>query len=86
MLPTQTPPDLAKQSIGWQHALEACGGDKELLDEIIVCFLEEVPIYVVGIREAIEEGDAGMLGIKASALQGLFCFSSNRSFPVLELA
>jgi HPt (histidine-containing phosphotransfer) domain-containing protein len=70
MPPTQIPLELVTQSIDWQLALDNVGGDKELLQEITVCFLEEVPRLVAEMRQAIENGDASSLERTVSALRG----------------
>jgi two-component system sensor histidine kinase/response regulator len=53
-----------------QLALARVGGDKELLREIAVLFIEECPRALAGIQEAIAAGDAVKLENTAHALKG----------------
>ena len=50
--------------------LDRVGGDEELLQEIIVIFLEEYPALIDGIRDAVEKHDAGALERSAHNLKG----------------
>ena len=53
-----------------QLALARVGGDKELLREIAVLFIEECPRALTEIQEAVAAGDAGKLENTAHALKG----------------
>jgi two-component system sensor histidine kinase/response regulator len=51
-------------------ALSRVGGDKQLLREIAVLFMEECPRAVAEIQEAVATGDAAKLENAAHALKG----------------
>jgi two-component system sensor histidine kinase/response regulator len=53
-----------------QLALSRVGGDKELLQEIAVLFIEECPRAFAEIQEAVAAGDAAKLENAAHALKG----------------
>ncbi len=53
-----------------QLALARVGGDKELLREIAVLFIEECPRALAEIQEAVAAGDAAKLENTAHALKG----------------
>ncbi len=53
-----------------QLALARVGGDKQLLREIAVLFIEECPRAVAEIRAAVASGDAAKLETTAHALKG----------------
>lgn len=50
--------------------LDRVGGDNELLREITAIFLEEFPLLMQEIREAVESGDARKLEHAAHSLKG----------------
>jgi two-component system, sensor histidine kinase and response regulator len=62
----QTP----ENALDRQLALARVGGDKQLLQEIAVLFLEECPRALAEIQEAIAHGDAAKLENAAHALKG----------------
>jgi len=51
-------------------ALEAVGGDSELLKEVVEAFLEECPLILQSSKDAVERGDAGQLARFAHTLRG----------------
>ena len=53
-----------------QLALSRVGGDKQLLREIAVLFIEECPQSLAEIQEAVAAGDAARLENTAHALKG----------------
>jgi len=53
-----------------QLALARVGGDKQLLQEIAVLFIEECPRAFAEIQEAVAAGDAGKLENAAHTLKG----------------
>ncbi|MGH7935928.1 MAG: Hpt domain-containing protein, partial [Chthoniobacterales bacterium] len=62
----QTP----ENALDRQLALSRVGGDKQLLQEIAVLFIEECPRAVGQIQEAVARGDAAKLENAAHALKG----------------
>ena len=50
--------------------LDRVGGDEELLQEIIVIFMEEYPALINGIREAVKKQDPAALERSAHNLKG----------------
>ncbi len=50
--------------------LERLGGDKSLLYAIAEVFLEECPMHMAALRQAISEGDAGGIARSAHSLTG----------------
>lgn len=63
---TQVP----KNVLDLQLALSRVGGDKQLLQEIAVLFIEDCPRAFAEIREAVAAGDAAKLENAAHALKG----------------
>lgn len=53
-----------------QLALSRVGGDKQLLQEIAVLFIEDCPRALAEIQEAVTHGDAEKLENAAHALKG----------------
>ena len=51
-------------------ALERTGGDRELLQELIAVFLNEIPNWMQALRGALERRDAAALRITAHAVKG----------------
>jgi len=51
-------------------ALERTGGDRELLRELIVVFLNEIPNWMQALRGAVDRRDAPALRITAHAVKG----------------
>lgn len=62
----QNSPDL----INWPVALEATGGDEELLLEIVTAFMDEAPSAMSEIRQAVDQRDAKGLQVSAHKLKG----------------
>jgi HPt (histidine-containing phosphotransfer) domain-containing protein len=56
----------------WNPAqtLERLGGDEKLLHEVMEIFREEAPKHLAGLREAIDQQDAGSAERLAHSLQG----------------
>jgi HPt (histidine-containing phosphotransfer) domain-containing protein len=46
------------------------GGDAELLRELAVLFIEEYPVHMAALREALERGDATAVERTAHSLKG----------------
>jgi HPt (histidine-containing phosphotransfer) domain-containing protein len=54
-----------------QHFLsEQLGGDEEAVQEILTLFLDNVPLLIDEIREALEKGDAPLVKGRAHSLKG----------------
>jgi two-component system, sensor histidine kinase and response regulator len=62
----QTP----ESALDLQLALARVGGDRELLREIAILFLEECPRALADIRDAVEHGDSVKLETASHALKG----------------
>jgi two-component system, sensor histidine kinase and response regulator len=62
--------DAPENALDRQLALSRVGGDKELLREIAVLFIEECPGAFAEIQEAVTRGDAAKLENAAHALKG----------------
>jgi HPt (histidine-containing phosphotransfer) domain-containing protein len=62
--------DLSGAGLDRQVALSRVGGDTELLREIAVLFLSELPTTLEEIRAAIQAGDAESLERSAHGLKG----------------
>jgi CheY-like chemotaxis protein/HPt (histidine-containing phosphotransfer) domain-containing protein len=69
-LPEKTPAG----SVDWQQALAAVGGDEELLRDVIKTFLDETPGQLKSIAQAIESGDAAVVGRGAHTVRGALRF------------
>jgi two-component system sensor histidine kinase/response regulator len=59
-----------ENALDLQLALSRVGGDKQLLREIAVLFIEECPRAVEQIQQAVARGDAAKLENAAHALKG----------------
>jgi len=59
-----------ENTLDHQLALSRVGGDKELLREIAVLFIQDCPCALAQIREAITRADAAKLENAAHALKG----------------
>jgi two-component system, sensor histidine kinase and response regulator len=67
--------------LDWSVALSAVNGDRQLLREIILAFLEEGPRLIKEIRAAVAAGDADALRRAAHTLKGsMRYFGASRSF------
>jgi CheY-like chemotaxis protein/HPt (histidine-containing phosphotransfer) domain-containing protein len=74
-------PTEGSQIMDWSVALDAVGGDRELLKEIVVAFLEEYPGLLAEIRRTIDRGDAPGLRLAAHRLKGsMRYFAATRAF------
>ncbi|MBW3597391.1 MAG: Hpt domain-containing protein [Planctomycetes bacterium] len=60
----------AKSALDWDVALEATGGDRGLLQELVDAFLAESRSLMAGIERAIADGDAAELQRLAHSLKG----------------
>jgi len=73
-----------------EAALDRVGGDLELLQEVAALFLEEYPVLLSHIRQAIDAGDALALEHSAHSLKGSVgnfgAKSANEAAFQLELA
>jgi response regulator RpfG family c-di-GMP phosphodiesterase len=75
---TQTFPEAApaiitprsKETFNMQEALDRVDGDRELLSEMAVLFLEEYPRFLMQIHEAIMQKDMPALSYAAHTLKG----------------
>lgn len=63
-------PDARENALDRKLALSRVGGDKELLREIAVLFMEECPGAFAEIQKAVTRGDAAKLENAAHALKG----------------
>ncbi len=62
-------------------ALEKVGGDKEILEEILVVFSESYPDQLSELKKAIENGDAPIVERAAHTIKGsVGTFSSKKAF------
>jgi CheY-like chemotaxis protein len=57
-------------TIDWTDALEAVGGRRELLNDLIEIFFEEYPPTLAEIREAIDQQNVKQLQLSAHKLKG----------------
>lgn len=63
----------AHQSSGelhWKHALETCGGDPQLLRDVLDVFLSEVPPLMNSLRQAIDANDYATARKTAHSIKG----------------
>ena len=63
-------PDARENALDRKLALSRVGGDKELLREIAVLFVEQCPGALAEIQDAVTRGDAARLENAAHALKG----------------
>ncbi|MDB5389756.1 MAG: sensor protein [Planctomycetaceae bacterium] len=56
--------------INWRSALESVGNDLELLQEILLVVLEEVPKWLHALRQAVQQSDATLLKRTAHTVKG----------------
>lgn len=64
---------------GFQHPAETTvdsgmlarvGGDRELLAEVIGCYLEDGPILIEAMRQGLRDGDCGAVRMAAHSMAG----------------
>lgn len=53
-----------------EEMLERLGGDTELLDDVLVVFLEECPKMLEEVRSAVDEGDPMLVCRAAHSMKG----------------
>ncbi len=74
VVPDGTPPcvdESAAEEVWGDDAFRArCGGDAELIRELIELFFEEYPVLLADIRQAVRDADAAMLKGSAHKLKG----------------
>ncbi len=78
-----------------EGALERIGGDAELYDEVVQIFLEDVPVQLGILREALASGDlkvgerqahslkSAAANIGAEAMKAV-CFQAEKAFPTAK--
>ncbi len=71
----------AAEDLDWSEALQAVGGDEELLRQVVSTILEETPRLVEAIRQAIQNGDLAALRLNAHTLKGsIRFFAGSRAY------
>ena len=60
--------------LDWSEALQAVGGDEELLRQVVSAILEETPRLLEAIRQAIQNRDLAALRLSAHTLKGSIRF------------
>lgn len=55
--------------LNWDHALAAVGGDRELLGEVLLAFLEEAPVLRQRMNQGADIGDWVAVAKAAHTLQ-----------------
>jgi len=92
-LPDELEPQLAPATdiLNWDAALKICGGDRNLLREIVLAFLEEQPQRLDEIRRAIDTSDWELLHRAAHTIKGSMRYFEaravfDRAFGLEQLA
>jgi two-component system, sensor histidine kinase and response regulator len=71
--------------LDWEVAVEAAGGDRELLREVLASVIEECPRCLDQANQAIRESDAKSLRLAAHTIKGhLRLFGSTRAGDLAE--
>lgn len=65
--------------VNWEVALDAVGGDQELLKVLIAAFLEEGPELIRQLRHAIENRQTPLLFRAAHTLKGSLRYFGNQA-------
>lgn len=65
------PTDAERPVIDRERALKRMGGDEELLDGLIECFLEDAPELIARLDQSLETGNTNELARAAHSLKGL---------------
>lgn len=74
-------PALIAEDLDWSEALQAVGGDEELLRHVVSTILEETPRLVEAIRQAIQNRDLAALRLSAHTLKGsIRFFAGSRAY------
>jgi len=60
--------------VHWENCLDAVGGDRTLLEELMAAFLQESPQLLAEIDEAIDAGDGAKIERQAHSLKGSLRF------------
>ena len=71
---SRTAPELCtgESVVDWGVALDAVGGERSLLQEVVATFLEECPILVKQLDDAINDADARTVQRAAHTIKGSF--------------
>ena len=56
--------------VDWELALEAVGGDRKLLQDVVGLFLKHGPVHMTDIRSALDTANHRALHIAAHTLKG----------------
>jgi CheY-like chemotaxis protein/HPt (histidine-containing phosphotransfer) domain-containing protein len=70
--------------INWKSALSDLGDDENLLSEILKICLEDTPVGLKALRDAVDSGDAKGINSQAHTLKGSLLFLGGT--PAVELA
>jgi len=62
--------DASDQVVDWEVARKVCGGDEALLHDIVEAFLEEGPVRMAEIRQAIDAENYELLNRAAHTIKG----------------
>ncbi len=74
-------PVAAADDLDWSEALQAVGGDEELLRQVVSAILEEAPRLVAAIGQAIRSRDLAALRLSAHTLKGsIRFFAGSRAY------
>jgi len=69
--------------LDWSEALQAVGGDEELLRQVVLAILQETPRLLEGIRQALQNRDLTALRLNAHTLKGsIRFFAGSRAYAM----
>ncbi|MBU2550688.1 MAG: response regulator, partial [Proteobacteria bacterium] len=78
-------PEASGPAFDYQVLCNRCGGDQELINEMIALFLEELPQRLDEIRSALESSDRGRLERAAHSLKGgIGYFTTNKPWHLAD--
>jgi HPt (histidine-containing phosphotransfer) domain-containing protein len=58
------------EALDWSGALEAVGGDEDLLRQVVAAFRQEIPDLIVQLEAAVQRGDAAVIRSAAHRVKG----------------
>ena len=68
-----------KKHVNWQEALAVVGGSGDLLCELVTVFLDDLPLQLENIKNAIKQHSAAKLKASSHSLKGAMMFLHTRS-------
>jgi PAS domain S-box-containing protein len=80
---SESEPSSAENIVDWAKALDAVGGDHDLLKTLTQSVIEETPRMIDAVRRSVADGDSARLQLTAHTLKGsMRYFGANRAIQL----